>query len=299
MKKVPAEVVGLAWISPWLVGFLAFMLVPAGMSMYYSLTDFPLLESPLWIGADNYARLLTDPDFHLSLRNTVVYAGVVIPLSITVAVILAALLNTRGLRWKRYFEAAIFIPTLMPLVAASMIWMWLFNGQYGLINALISRLLSPLGITGPNWLFETRTAMAAVVIIAVWGVGQAVILFVAALREVPEQLYEAADIDGMGPVRKFFHVTLPMISPMILFNTITLLIGAFQVFVVPFIIFQKDKGGPGRTAYFYTSYLYDNAFVYGQFGYACAMAWVQLLIILSLTGLLFLVSRRLVFYRAG
>ena len=141
--------------------------------------------------------------------------------------------------------------------------------------------------------------MAALVLIALWGVGQAVILCVAALKEVPEQLYEAADLDGMGPVRAFIHITLPMISPVVLFNTIAMLIGAFQVFVVPFVLFQKDKGGPDKSAYFYTSYLYDNAFVFGQMGYASAMAWVQMLIILALTGLLFLASRRLVFYRAG
>lgn len=289
------ELIGLAWVGPWIIGFLAFMLVPALMSLRSSLSDDPLLQAPLWVGVDNYARLLTDEVFHKALLNTFIYAGAAIPLSVLLAVVLASLLNTRGLRWKRFFEAAVFVPTLAPLVASSMVWMWVLNGRYGLLNAA----LSVVGIDGPNWLLEKGWAMAALVLIALWGVGQAVILCVAALKEVPEQLYEAADLDGMGPVRAFIHITLPMISPVVLFNTIAMLIGAFQVFVVPFVLFQKDKGGPDKSAYFYTSYLYDNAFVFGQMGYASAMAWVQMLIILALTGLLFLASRRLVFYRAG
>ena len=295
MKALRAELVGLAWVSPWIVGFLLFMLVPASMSLYYSFTDYPLLQAPIWVGLDNFTRLLKDEVFHKALVNTFIYAGAAIPLSVLLAVVIASLLNTRGLRWKRFFEAAVFVPTLAPLVASSMVWMWILNGRFGLLNAAL-RLI---GIDGPNWLLEKGWAMAGLVLVALWGVGQAAILCVAALKEVPEQLYEAADLDGMGPVRTFLHVTLPMISPVVLFNTITMLIGAFQVFVVPFVLFQKDKGGPDKSGYFYTSYLYDNAFVYRQMGYASAMAWVQLLIILALTGLLFLASRRLVFYRAA
>jgi multiple sugar transport system permease protein len=295
VKALRAELVGLAWVSPWIVGFLLFMLVPASMSLYYSFTDYPLLQAPIWVGLDNFTRLLKDEVFHKALVNTFIYAGAAIPLSVLLAVVIASLLNTRGLRWKRFFEAAVFVPTLAPLVASSMVWMWILNGRFGLLNAAL-RLI---GIDGPNWLLEKGWAMAGLVLVALWGVGQAAILCVAALKEVPEQLYEAADLDGMGPVRTFLHVTLPMISPVVLFNTITMLIGAFQVFVVPFVLFQKDKGGPDKSGYFYTSYLYDNAFVYRQMGYASAMAWVQLLIILALTGLLFLASRRLVFYRAA
>jgi multiple sugar transport system permease protein len=295
VKRVPPAAVGLAWVSPWLVGFVAFMLIPASMSLYYSFTDYPLLQSPLWSGTANYTRLLHDATFHKTLVNTLIYAGAVVPLSIVIAVVLAALLNTRGLRGARVFQAAIFLPTLVPLVASSMIFMWIFNGRHGLVNVL----LGLVGIPGPNWLLDRAWAMPALILIALWSVGQAVVLCLAALQEVPSQLYEAADIDGMGPVRRFLHITAPMISPVILFNSITVLIGAFQVFVVPFVIFVRDKGGPGQSGYFYTMYLYDNAFVYGQMGYACALAWVQMLIILALTGLMFLAGRRLVYYRAG
>jgi multiple sugar transport system permease protein len=295
MKKVPANLVGLAWVSPWIIGFVLFMLFPAGMSLYYSFTDFPLLESPLWAGFDNYERLLHDATFHKTLKNTVVYSAVAIPLTILLALVLAALLNTPRLRFTGFFQAAIFIPTLVPLVASSMVWMWMLNGEFGLVN----KALSVLGVRGPNWLLDRLWAMPALVMVGLWSLGQAVILFVAALKDVPRQLYEAADLDGMGPVRKFVHVTAPMISPVILFNVITLTIGSFQIFVMPYVLFQKDKGGPDQSAYFYTAYLFDNAFVYQQMGYASAMAWVQMLIILGLTGLMFLVGRRMVFYRGA
>lgn len=296
MSRLRRETIaGYLWISPWLVGFLAFLAFPAGMSMYLSFTDYPLLESPLWVGTANYERMLGDDTLHKTLINTGVYAVATIPLSIALSVVLAALINTKGLMGRRFFEAAVFVPTLVPLVASAMVWMWLFNGEYGFINQVIS----VFGIRGPNWLLDKNWAMPALILIAVWGVGQSTILCLAALREVPQQLYEAAELDGMGPVRSFFNVTLPMISPVILFNSITMMIGVLQVFVVPYIIFQKERGGPGMRGYFYTSYLYDNAFSYGQMGYACAMAWVQMLIILILTGIMFLASRKLVHYRAS
>ena len=285
---------GLLWISPWLVGFGAFMLLPVAMSLYYSLTDYPLLEPPLFIGGGNYGRMLTDEVFHKTLVNTLIYAGASIPLSTALALGIAALLN-RKMRLGGFFQAAVFVPTLVPMVAAAMVWMWLFNGEYGLIN----RLLGAVGVDGPNWLLDRHWAMPALIIMSLWGVGQAVVLYLAALKDVPEQLYEAADLDGMGPVRRFFNVTLPMISPVVLFNVITLTIGTFQVFAIPWIIFQKDKGGPGQSGYFYTMYLYDNAVTYGQMGYATALAWVQLLIILGLTALMFALSRRFVHYRAA
>lgn len=292
---VRAALTGLAWVSPWIAGFLLFMAVPAGLSLYYSFTDYPLLESPLWVGLDNYTRMLHDRTFHIALWNTLIYAGVSIPLSVALAVVLASLLNTPRLPWAKFFQMAIFLPTLVPLIASTMVWMWLFNGEYGLVN----RLLSFAGIKGPNWLLDVHWAMPALIIIGLWSVGQATILCLTALKQVPASLYEAAALDGMGPVRRFWNITVPMISPVILFNSITLTIGAFQVFVVPFVIFVRDKGGPGQTGYFYTMYLYDNAFPYQQMGYANALAWVQMLIILALTGLMLLVSKRMVYYRSA
>jgi len=294
-KQMRESLAGYAWISPWLFGFVVFLALPAAMSLYFSFTDYPLLESPVWVGGKNYTRMLTDSTLHTTLLNTGVYAAATIPLSVALSVVLAALINTRGLVGRRFFEVAVFVPTLVPLVAGAMVWMWLLNGEFGFLN----QVLGIFWIDGPNWLLDKNWAMPALILIAIWGVGQSTVLSLAALREVPQQLYEAAELDGMGPIRSFFNVTLPMISPMILFNTITMMIGVLQVFVVPYVIFQKDRGGPGMRGYFYTSYLYDNAFSYGQMGYACAMAWVQTLIILILTGLMFYASRKLVHYRSA
>jgi multiple sugar transport system permease protein len=288
---------GLAWVSPWLIGFLAFMLLPAAMSFYYSFTEYPMIERPLWVGGANYARLLSDSTFHKALTNTLVYAAATIPIGALAALIVAALLNTR-VRLAGFFQAAVFVPTLVPLVAVAMIFLWIFNAERGLVNVV----LGLVGVHGPNWLLDANWIMPALVIMSLWGIGQSVVIYLAALQDVPPQLYEAASLDGMGPVRRFVHVTMPMLSPVILFNVITQTIAAFQVFAVPFILFTlpgRPRGGPSQTAYFYTMYLYDSAFSYGQMGYASAMAWVQLVMVLVLTALMFAASRRLVYYRGA
>jgi multiple sugar transport system permease protein len=288
------DFVGWLWVSPWIVGFAAFMLAPIAMSLYYSFTDYPLLEPPLGVGLANYTRMFTDGVFALAVRNTLVYTVVAVPACTVVALALAALLDTR-VRAKGVFQAAVFVPTLVPLAASAMIWMWMFNGEFGLIN----RLLAGIGLPGPNWLADGRWVMPALIIVSLWGVGQAVVVYIAALQDVPRPLYEAGSIDGMNALRRFWHITLPMLSPVILFNVITLTIGSLQMFAVPYVLTKADPGGPTRAMYFYTMYLYDNGFVFGQMGYASAMAWVQLLVILALTGLTFGLSRRLVHYRGA
>lgn len=287
------NIAGWLWVSPWIIGCGVFLLAPILMSFYYSFTDYPLLEKPVWIGLDNYITLLGDSDFWLTMWNTLVYVLLAIPLCTAVSLVLAALLNRS--KYRNIFQAAIFLPTLVPLAASAIIFMWLFNGEYGLIN----KVLATIGVEGPAWLLDRHWAMPAVVLISLWGVGQAVVLYVAALQEVPEQLYEAADIDGMSPLRKFISITLPMISPVILFNVVTMTIGAFQVFVIPYVLFDRVKGGPDKVAYFYTHYLYDNAFIFGKMGYASAMAFVQLVLVLSFTAIFFLLSKKLVYYRGA
>jgi len=283
---------GWLWIAPWLIGFIAFLLIPMGMSLYYSFTDYPLLEKPVWIGLGNYRRMLTDDVFIGSVLKTALFAVIYIPIATAVSLVIASMLTTRR-RSEGFFTSAVFLPTLVPMAASAMVWLWLLNGEHGLIN----RSLRWLGLSGPNWLTDTRWVMASIVLISLWGVGQMVVTYVAALKDVPEQLYEAAELDGMGPIRRFFAVTLPMISPVILFNVITLTIGTLQVFVIPYIITKATPGGDPRAMYFYTMYMYDNGFVYSQMGFASAMAWVQVLVTLVLTGLMFLVSKRAVYYR--
>ncbi len=292
-RRESATGAGLLWVSPWLLGAGVFMFLPMAMSLYFSFTDYPLIESPLWVGLGNYRRMIADGTFWLVVRNTALYAAATIPACTIVSLVLAAVLNRAG-RMGKLVQAVVFVPTLVPLIASAMVWSWLFNGEYGLIN----RALGVMGITGPNWLVERAWVMPALVIMSLWSIGQAVVVYVAALQDVPEQLYEAARLDGMGPVRQFVHVTLPMISPIVLFNVITLAINQVQVFAAPYVMFRLPDG-QNPAGYFYTQYLYENAFVYGQMGYASALAWVQLLTVLGLTGLMLLASRKLVYYRAG
>lgn len=289
--RASPELVGLAWISPWLVGFIAFTLLPLAMAAWYSLCDYNVLEPAVFIGADNYGRMARDGLFWTALKNTAVYAAFSIPLGTALSLVIAAMLNQR-IRLLGVFRAAIFVPALVPIVAQAMIWLWLFNGDLGLIN----QALALVGIDGPNWLRDARWAMPALIIMSLWTIGQAVVVYLAALQDVPQHLYEAASLDGFGPVRRFWHITLPMISPAILFNVVIAIINAWQVFAVPYIM---TEGGPGRATYFTSMYLYDNAFQFLDMGYASALSLVQLAIILALTGLTFLVSRRLVHYRGG
>lgn len=282
---------GLLWVSPFLIGATVFLLVPMALSLYYSMTDYSVLEPPLWVGAGNYRRMLSDPTFHRVVKNTAIYCAIAIPLQTALAIALAALLNGR-VPLRRFFQACIFLPTLVPLIASAMVWMWLFNGEYGLVN----RLLARIGITGPTWLVDQQWVMASLVLMSLWGVGQAVVVYIAALQDVPRQLYEAGRLDGMGPLRQFLHVTVPMISPAILFNVIALMINSVQIFAVPYVMFRKPDG-TNPAGHFYTMYLYENAFVYGRMGYASAMAWVQLIVVLLLTALMLWASRRLVNYR--
>ncbi|CAG0958515.1 Lactose transport system permease protein LacF [Phycisphaerales bacterium] len=292
-RRFRETLIGLAWTSPWLVGSALFVFLPMAMSLYYSFTDFPLIEPPIWTGTSNYARMGDDPTFLRVVHNTAIYAAFSIPLCTILGVSLAALLQGR-VRFARFFRACIFIPTLVPLVAVAMVWMWLFNGEFGFINQALSRI----GIKGPAWIVDASWVMPSMIIMSLWSVGQSVVIYTAAMQDVPRHLYEAARLDGMTAFQRFRHVTVPMISPAILFNVIVMTINAVQVFAVPYVMFRRPDG-QNPAGHFYTMYLYENAFVYGQMGYACAMAWLQLLIILALTGAMFLASRKLVYYRGA
>jgi multiple sugar transport system permease protein len=287
---------GLLWISPWMLGFALFLLTPLAMSVYYSLSDYPVLERPVFIGLGNYKRLLSDPTFWTVLKNTLIFSVIFVPASTILALGLAALLNKELPGWK-LARAIVVLPTLVPAAAAAMAWLWLLNSDAGLINRMLGPLLGVFNLAAPAWLQSKLWAMPAIMIVSLWQVGQSVLIYQAALREVPESLHEAAELDGLTGLRRFWHVTLPMISPVVLFNVVIGIIGAMQVFVFPFIM---TNGGPGTATYFYSMYLYDNAFLFGpQMGYACAMAWVQMMLVGALTWLLFRMSRKNVHYRGG
>jgi multiple sugar transport system permease protein len=280
---------GLAFISPWLVGFGLFTFLPVCLSFYYSLCDYSLLQDPLYVGSDNYRQLATDPVFWRSLRNSLYYACLALPAGILVSLGLALLLNAK-IPGQTIFRTVIFLPSLVPVVASAMLWMWVFNAKLGLINALLEKF----GISGPGWLVNPRLAMPSLALMSLWGVGNMVVIYLAGLQDVPRELYEAAEIDGAGTWRRLWHVTLPLLSPVIFFNLVISLIGVFQVFDLPYIMTQ---GGPARATYFVAMYVRDNAFQYLKMGYASAVAWLLLLVILALTALAFWTSKRWVHYQ--
>lgn len=286
------QVAGLLWVSPWVIGFLAFMAVPAAMSVYYSFTDYALLEPPVWTGLDNYRAMMSDKLFFLSLKNTLIYALGTVTFGTIVSLALAVLLD-QPLRGRGVVRAIIFLPTLVPIVAVSLGWMWIYNPNTGLIN----EVLRAAGMHNPpNWLGLPGLAMGSLIFMSLWMVGSAVVIYGAALRDVPVVLREAAAIDGAGPLTRFWNVTLPMISPAVMFNVVMSVIWSLQVFAIPYIM---TRGGPNDSTLVYSMYVFRSAFEYGKMGYASALAWLQLLVTLVLTLGLLAAARKFVYYRAA
>ncbi len=284
-------VAGLLWTAPWWLGFLLLTAGPLAATLYLSFCDYSLLQPPVFTGLENYRQLAVDPTFRKVLVNTVVYAALWIPTMTVLAIGLAILLN-RPIRGQAFFRAAIFVPTIVPLVAAGVVWMWLLAPESGLVNELLRRV----GVASPPlWLESPRWAMIALVMVSLWFVGTPMVIYLAGLQEIPLTLYEAARLDGASSWGQLRHVTLPGLSPIILFNLVVAIINAWQVFALPYVMW-RTRPGPDRATFFYTTYLFENAFTNLKMGYASAMGWVQLLIILGLTGLTFWISRRSVHY---
>jgi len=281
---------GYAFISPWLIGFLLFVLGPVLASIYLSFTKYELFTPPQWIGLSNYKELIfQDPLFPKSLYNTIYYTAFAVPLGVIFALLLSILLNNKlfGIRW---FRTIYYLPAVTSGVAVSMLWLWLFNPQFGLINAL----LNMIGIReGPGWLVDARWSKPALILMSLWAVGGGTVIYLAGLQGIPQQLYEAAEVDGATWWSKFWYVTIPMISPVIFFNMIMGIIGSFQVFTQAYII---TGGGPVDSTLFYVLYLFRNAFMLFRMGYASAMAWILFIIILIVTLVQFKVATHWVYY---
>lgn len=285
---------GLIWTAPWWLGFLLFLAIPMAFSLYISFCDYTLLLPPVFTGASNYVELSRDGLFWKVVVNTLIFAAISVPVSTILAVLIAVLLN-QPVKGQAFFRACIFVPTIVPLVVAGLVWMWMLNPTAGLVNAALHSIT---GREGPAWLDQPAWAMASLVIISLWLIGSPVVIYLAGIQDIPEELYEAARLDGANGPRRFWHVTLPGISPVILFNVIIGVIASLQVFALPYVMWRGERG-PEDATYFYTSYLYDNAFKFLKMGYASAMGWIQLAIILALTGLVFWASRRMVHYRGA
>ncbi len=275
---------GLLFTAPWIAGLCLFTLYPILASFYYSLTDFNVLRPPVWIGAQNYTNLCNDAVFWKTIVNTAIYAAFALPLSLAVALGLAILLN-QPLVFRGAFRTIFFLPSLVPLVALAILWQWIFNGQYGILNYWLGKVLGPLSMGTPNWLVDPFWTKPALILTALWGTGASMVVYCAALQDVPSHLYEAAEIDGASAFRKFFHITLPMISPAIYFNLVIGIINTLQIFAVPYVMFNKggSSRGPADSTYFFAMYIYDNAFKYLRMGYASALSWIMFLLIFGLT----------------
>jgi multiple sugar transport system permease protein len=280
---------GLFFISPWLFGFFLFTLYPLVASGYYSLTRYDLIRDPVFIGLDNYIKLFTtDPHFWNVMYNSVYYVGLSVPLGIAMAFFIASLLNMRIIG-RSFFRGIIYIPSIVPAVCSAMVWLFLLNIQYGAINAI----LVSIGLKAIPFLSSPTLAKPSLVLVAMWTQGAAVVIFLAALQDVPRSLYEAATVDGANAWQKFRNVTIPLTTPVILFNLIMGFIGAFQEFTVPWLL---TAGGPMNSTEFYAIHLYRNAFIYLSMGKASALAWILFFIIVMFTLILFSTSARWVYY---
>jgi multiple sugar transport system permease protein len=286
---VRKDLTGYAFISPWLLGFVVFTAAPFLASIYLSFTRYDIVSPPVWVGSANYQRLFAeDPLFWKSLRITFKYALVAVPVGIVAGVSLALLLNLK-IAGISIYRTIFFIPSIVPVVATSVIFMWLLNPQIGLVNGILERF----GITGPAWLGDTRWALWSLVFMSLWAVGGSMIIYLAGLKDIPMTLYEAALIDGASAWQRTRHVTLPMMTPVIFFNLVMGVIASFQYLAQAYIMTQ---GGPDDSTHFYALYLFNRAWRYLDMGYASAMAWILFAVIMLVTGTLFRTHKRWVHY---
>ncbi|MFC5407463.1 carbohydrate ABC transporter permease [Cohnella soli] len=288
-KRKWGRVTPYLFIFPWIFGFLVFTLGPLLFSLVISLFDWPIVGQVKFIGLGNYIDMFTDdPLFWKSFGVTLKFAALFVPLNIIVALGLAILLN-QNTRGNAFFRTAFYLPSVISGVALAMIWAWVYSGEYGILNYF----LSLVGVQGPDWLNDTHWSLGAMVLASLWGQGSMMLIFLAGLKGIPKDLYESASIDGAGRMRQFFSITVPMLSPTILFNLITSIIAAFQQLTLALVL---TGGGPLKSTYFYAMYMYENAFKYFKMGYSAANAWFMFLIVLSLTFLVFRSSAAWVYY---
>jgi len=282
---------GYMFLLPWLIGFFVLTLGPALISFYLSFTNFDLLRPPAWIGTDNYARIFTaDAKFMASMRVTLFFVIFSVPLKLAFALAVAVMLN-RGIAGLPLYRAIFYLPSLLGTsVAIAVLWRQIF-ARDGLVNAVLANF----GIDGPSWISHPSYSLWTLIILSVWQFGSPMIIFLAGLRQIPTDMYEAASLDGASKWRQFWKITLPLLTPVIFFNAVVQTIEAFKAFTPAFII-SGGTGGPVNSTLFYTLYLYQEAFGFFRMGYASALAWILVLIIAAFTALSFFSSRYWVHY---
>lgn len=287
--------VGLAFISPAIIGFVVFAAWPIIQSLYYSFTDYNILQPPYFVGLENYVNLLNDRVFGIALRNTLYMVLIGLPIHLLFDFLMALLLSLR-LRGLSIYRTIFYLPTITPVVAAAIVWLWLFNGQYGILNTFVGWL----GLPNIGWLTDPRFTKPSLIFMGLWFGGSTILIYLAGLRDVPVSLLEAAELDGASALQKTWNVTLPMISPVIFYTVIINVIGYFQYFTEAWVLSATrdgSAGGPLNSMLFYAMYLYQSAFQQFKMGYASAQAWILFAIVLVATGLLFRTSGW-VYYRA-
>lgn len=293
-QKTRHTINGLLFASPWIIGLLVFWIYPTLASAYYSFTEFNGVKDAVWVGLKNYIELFTqDDDFGAAVYNTFYFAVVSIPLAIIFAFGLAMMLNAK-IRGQVVYRTIYFLPTLVPEVALALVWVFIFTPRIGLIEAPFRFL----GVRGPCWLTCEAWARPTLVLLALWIIGQQIILYLAGLQDVPQDLYDAADVDGANFWHKFRNVTVPIMTPVVFFHLVTSVIGALNFFAIPYIM-TGGTGFPANSTLFYSIYLYKNAFHYLTMGYASAMAWLLFMFTLIVTLIIFRSARLWVFYAGG
>jgi len=281
------------FLSPWLIGFLVFITFPLMASIYYSLTDWDLLTRPRWYGFRNFIKLMEDRLFWKSLRVTLTYAAMRVPAGILFGLGLAMVLNSQMVLGKSLFRTLYYMPAVLPPVAVSLMWSWIFCPQDGILN----NFLALFGVKGLLWIQSETLVLPSFLMMAIWSLmGKNMLVYLAGLNGIPPQLLEAAAIDGSTPWRTFWRIKIPMLTPVLFYELVMTMIESFKIFTQAYIM---TEGGPRNASMFYVYYLYRNAFQYYQMGYASAMAWVMFLIILAFTLLIFKSSNRWVYYEAG
>ncbi|MFO1146891.1 MAG: sugar ABC transporter permease [Alsobacter sp.] len=282
---------GYAFLAPWLFGFFFLTFGPTLASFVLSFTNFDLIQSPRWVGAANYQRIATvDAKFWASLKVTFLYVALSVPLKLAFALAIAVLLN-KGIRGLPLYRALFYLPSLLGAsVAIAVLWRKLFAG-----DGLVNQVLLLFGVQGPSWISNPDTALYTLVVLSIWQFGSPMIIFLAGLRQIPQDMYEAASLDGASAWRQFRKITLPLLTPVIFFNAVVQTIEAFKAFTPAFII-SEGTGGPVDSTLFYTLYLYQEAFAYLRMGYASALAWILVVIIAFFTAFSFLTSKYWVHY---
>jgi multiple sugar transport system permease protein len=279
---------GLLFISPAILGFLAFTVYPIFQSLYYSFTDYNILQPPSWIGFENYTELFADRLFTLSLRNTLYMVAIGLPIHLVFDFMMALLLNTK-IRGLSVYRTIFYLPSITPIVATAVLWLWIFNAQYGLLNTV----LAGLGLSTIGWLTNPAWTKPSLIFMGIWYGGNTILIYLAALQDVPAETLEAAELDGAGSWSKTWHVVLPMVSPVIFFTLVMNLIGYFQYFTEAWVMTATRDGaagGPANSLMFYSMYLYQNAFQFFKMGFASAQAWILFIVVLVVTVLVFRTS---------